>query len=262
MGYLGAKSASGAFQAIVAAMPPHDTYIETHLGTGAVMRAKPQAARSIGIDLDPAAIAAFEPTYPVDLYAGDCLAFLESFDFAAAGRVFIYHDPPYLLSTRTSRRRYRCDYTEQDHARLLDGCRQLPALQMFSGYPSAFYDERLEGWRTLEFQVMTRGGPRTEKLWMNYPASAHWSTFAGRNFTDRQRIKRKAARWAGNYRALPPGERLAILAALLEAESARPGPIDAAGDEDLIDAADSGAGAIDGPGLASSHRRRRPGRPA
>jgi hypothetical protein len=33
-------------------MPPHDTYIETHLGSGAVMFHKPLAARTIGIDVD------------------------------------------------------------------------------------------------------------------------------------------------------------------------------------------------------------------
>ncbi len=35
-----------------AMMPPHDTYIETHLGGGAIMKRKPPALRNIGIDLD------------------------------------------------------------------------------------------------------------------------------------------------------------------------------------------------------------------
>lgn len=237
---------------------------EIHLGCKVP---SPAQSRSIGIDRDPAVLAAFDPTYAVELVEGDCLAFLQAFNFAEAGRVFIYHDPPYLLSTRTSRRRYRCDYTEADHLRLLAGCRDLPALQMISGYPSQLYDEQLLGWRTIEFQVMTRGGPRTEKLWMNYAATAYWSTFAGRNFTDRQRIKRKATRWADHYRRLPPGERLAVLAALLEVEAAgideadqAAGTIDArvsvVDREDLIDASDHG-------GLgASSHRRGRLVRPA
>lgn len=94
---------------------------------------------------------------------------------------------------------------------------------MLSGYPSALYGAMLADWRVIEFQAMTRGGPRTECVWMNYPPSrAHWATFAGRNFVERQRIKRKAARWAARYRELPAGERVSILAALLEAEGARP----------------------------------------
>jgi hypothetical protein len=36
------------------------------------------------------------------------------------------------------------------------------------GLPSV-YDNALPGWRSKEFQAMTRGGVRTEKIWMNYP---------------------------------------------------------------------------------------------
>jgi site-specific DNA-adenine methylase len=52
LGYLGSKSVSGAYQAIIASMPPHDVYIEAFLGSGAIMRRKPVAISSIGIDLD------------------------------------------------------------------------------------------------------------------------------------------------------------------------------------------------------------------
>jgi len=36
------------------------------------------------------------------------------------GRELLYCDPPYLLHTRTSKRRYRYEYTEADHVRLLE----------------------------------------------------------------------------------------------------------------------------------------------
>jgi hypothetical protein len=36
----------------------------------------------------------------------------------------------------------------------------------------------------------------------------------GVNFTDRQRIKRKAERWAAKFAALPPVERIAVLKAM------------------------------------------------
>ena len=222
MSYLGSKAASGAYQAIIASMPPHDTYIETHLGSGAVMKRKPLAARTIGIDLDETAISAFVGTAGVELHQGDAVAFLRKFDCQAAGRVLIYADPPYLHSTRTSRTRYRCEYSEADHVELLHELEKQSlagAAVMLSGYPSDLYDGLLSNWRTMEFQVMTRGGPRTEKLWMNFDANAtHWASYAGANFTDRQRIKRKAQRWADSYRELPVAERLAVLAALLECE--------------------------------------------
>ena len=38
--YFGSKATSGLCQPIIALMPPHDTYIETHLGGGAIMQAQ------------------------------------------------------------------------------------------------------------------------------------------------------------------------------------------------------------------------------
>jgi DNA adenine methylase len=229
MSYLGAKSGSGVFQAVISQMPPHDCYIETHLGTGAVLRAKPPATRSIAIEIDPDTLAAYPPPAGVEVIQGDALAFLKGFDVAAAGRVLVYFDPPYLPATRTSTKRYRFDLDEAGHLETLAVARDLAdrgAAVMVSGYPSDLYDRELAGWRRITFQAMTRGGVRTEALWLSFPAGAvAWSTFAGRNFTDRQRIKRKAARWAANYAAVPPAERLAILAAILDVEgqvSSRP----------------------------------------
>ncbi len=149
-------------------------------------------------------------------------------DFFAAlkwknfGRVLVYADPPYVRATRTSAKRYRHDYTDDDHRRLIACLRGLPAAVMLSGYPSALYDELVGDWRSIEMQAMTRGGVRTEKVWMNFPEGpAHWASFAGRDRTDRQRIKRKAERWRRMYRELPAGERQAVLAALLAEEGSR-----------------------------------------
>ena len=47
--YFGSKATSGLCQPIIAMMPPHDTYIESHLGGGAIMKRKPPAQRNIGI---------------------------------------------------------------------------------------------------------------------------------------------------------------------------------------------------------------------
>jgi site-specific DNA-adenine methylase len=229
MGYLGSKGGSGVFQAVIAAMPPHDVYIETHLGSGVVMRAKPPAARSIGVDIDRAAIDLFwralicelgpDAIQRVETTCDDAVDFFERFDFAAAGRVLVYADPPYVLSSRTAAAKHHYgafDYTDDDHRRLIACLRQLPCAVMISSYPSALYDELLGDWRVIRFQAMTRGGPRTEELRLNFPAGeVQWARFAGRTFGERQRIKRKAARWARMYRQLPAGERLAVLAALL-----------------------------------------------
>ena len=222
MSYLGSKAASGTVQAIIALMPPHDTYIELFAGSGTVLLRKPPAARSYAVDLDPRPLASIRAARPdVECRVADAFGFLDSFDYANAGRTLIYANPPYLPSTRTSSKRYKHDLTEVDHRALLLRLLLAPASVIISGYPSSLYDYLLSSWATVEFQAMTRGGPRTETLWFNFSltGAVHWSSFAGSDFTDRQRIKRKAARWAENYRALPAGERLAVLSAILEVDA-------------------------------------------
>lgn len=216
--YFGSKATSGLCQAIIALMPPHDTYIETHLGGGAIMQRKAPARRNIGIDLNERALARFACEYPVELVHGCAHRFLADFDYR--GRELIYCDPPYLHATRNSGRRYRFEYEESDHIALLQLLKTLPCLVILSGYPSGLYDESLADWRSLELQVMNQGGVRTEKVWFNFsPERVHWARYAGRNHTDRQRIKRKAENWERRYRALPPGERLAVLSALMAVEA-------------------------------------------
>ena len=217
MGYFGSKATSGLCQAIIAMMPPHDTYIESHLGGGAIMKRKPPALRNIGIDLDPQAIANFKCSYPVELINGCAHGLLADYDYQ--GSELIYSDPPYLMCSRSSGRRYRFDYDEQDHVQLLEVLKRLPCQVIVSGYPSAFYDELLVGWRSVELQVMNQGGVRTEKLWFNFSVDrVYWASYAGKNFTDRQRVKRKAANWGKRYQALPRAERLAVLAAMMAVE--------------------------------------------
>jgi len=177
MGYLGSKGASGAYQAIISQMPPHDTYIETHLGSGTVMLRKPPAQRTIGLDIDPETVETFCQSNPGFLDAlgnslfiqvADAVKTLTNASFENYGRTLIYADPPYLPATRTSRNRYRFEYTPDDHRGLIATLKNVSADVIISGYPSKLYDELLCGWRTVEFQVMTRGEPRTEKREMQF----------------------------------------------------------------------------------------------
>lgn len=218
MGYFGSKATSGLCQPIIALMPPHDTYIETHLGGGAIMKRKPPALRNIGIDLNQRALEKFQCAYPVELVRGCAHRFLAEYDYR--GRELVYCDPPYLQETRTSERRYRFDYEERDHIELLSVLKKLPCHVILSGYPSSLYDEGLTDWRSMELQVMNQAGVRTEKVWFNFtPDRVHWARYAGKNHTERQCIKRKAESWGRRYRALPPAQRLAVLSALMAVEA-------------------------------------------
>ena len=216
--YFGSKATSGLCQALIAMMPPHSVYIETHLGGGAIMKRKPPALRNIGIDRDARALGAFACDYPVRLVNDCCHRFLARFPFD--GSELVYSDPPYLHRTRKSARRYRHDYEDEDHEALLELLKRLPCAAMVSGYPSALYDDRLGGWRSVSLQAMNRAGVVTEKVWFNFkPDRLHWARYAGRNFTHRQSVKRKAENWGRRYRSMPVAERLAVLAALMAVEA-------------------------------------------
>ena len=216
--YFGSKATSGLCQPIIAMMPPHDTYIETHLGGGAIMKRKQPALNNIGIDLNQRTLSKFDCHYPVTLVNGCAHDFLAHYHYQ--GNELVYCDPPYLLQTRSSNRRYRFDYRERDHIALLELLKTLSCHVILSGYASSLYDRLLKGWNITELQVMNQAGVRTEKLWFNFTIDrVHWASYAGKNFTDRQRIKRKAQRWGKNYQAMPKAERLAVLAAIMGVEA-------------------------------------------
>jgi hypothetical protein len=99
-------------------MPPHDTYIETHLGGGAIMSRKLPALKKVH---------------------GCAHQFLSKYDFH--DRELVYCVPTYLLYTLTSSRRYRFDY--ENHIALLEILKSLPCSVMISGYPSPLYDDFL-----------------------------------------------------------------------------------------------------------------------
>ncbi len=50
-----------------------------------------------------------------------------------------------MQGTHRSDGRYRHDYSDADHAALLELLKRLPCQVMGSGHPSALYDEMLEG---------------------------------------------------------------------------------------------------------------------
>lgn len=213
MRYPGGKG--GCFRHIVNLMPPHDVYIETHLGGGNVLERKKPAAHSIGIDIDPAVIARWEQRdIEVSLLCMDAVEYLRDYRFT--GRELVYSDPPYLVETRRSKRPlYNFSYTEAQHCELLGVLTALPCAVMLSGYRSGLYTEVLEGmqgWRCVEFESATRGGKAIECLWMNFvPGPLHDTSYVGDDFRERERIKRKRKRWRARLERMSPAERQAII---------------------------------------------------
>jgi hypothetical protein len=182
------------------------------------MRWKRPARRSIGLDLDPAIIEAWQGVEVPGLtvQCGDAVRFLSRYSFT--GSELVYLDPPYLMETRSHKGKlYRFEMTEGHHRELLAVIKKIPARVIVSGYWSRLYGDELKGWRTVSFPAVKRSGEvATEWLWMNYsePLELHDYSFLGADFRERERIKRKRQRWEKKLRAMPALERYAILTAL------------------------------------------------
>jgi DNA adenine methylase len=209
MRYHGGKGK--AFQKIINLMPVHRVYIETHLGGGAVLRNKLPVEVNIGVDVDPAVIYRWQGAPPhFDIVCADALRFLQSRKLSAD--TLVYSDPPYPAETRRSSRRYRCDYTLEDHRALLEYLRALPCNVMVSSYPNSLYEENLRGWNAITFQGTSHTGRRTEVLWMNFRAGIVGDyRFLGISFRQRQQIKRLRTRWSQRFGKLSKPVRQALL---------------------------------------------------
>lgn len=96
---------------------------------------------------------------------------------------FIYADPPYHHSTRTSAR-YNVDMDNATQEKFIDECINAKCKILISGYDCEAY-KRLEenGFKKITFIVHTMSGDhktkkdKTECLWMNYDVSAEEDLF-------------------------------------------------------------------------------------
>ncbi|WP_026295480.1 DNA adenine methylase [Methylophilus methylotrophus] len=210
MRYDGGKGVS--FPHIINLIPPHRRYIETHLGGGAVMRHKRPAISQIGIDLDSKVIETWSQNFPhyCDIIHGDAVSHLEFMSLDAD--TVVYADPPYMTETRRRTRVYRCDYTEQDHVRLLECLTSLPCKVILSGYPSKLYEKYLANWSVYRFEAKTHVGIREEWVWFNYkkPSVLHDDRYLGSDFRERELIKRRQDRLRDRISKLSESEKSSL----------------------------------------------------
>lgn len=217
--FVGAKRGAGVWQRIISEMPPHRRFIDAFLGTGEITLRKKPAASTIAIDDDPRApgFVRCEGVPGLTCVRGDARSVLPKLELGYMD--LVYADPPYLGSTRSCHRRYyRCElFTDREHAKLLTLLRSLPCMVMLSGYYSKLYERHLRDWRVLEIPTVDRRGRRRiEMLWCNFPETdqRHDPAHVGTNFRERERIKRKVARWVRMLREMPSHERAAVIAAI------------------------------------------------
>lgn len=215
MNYPGGKG--GVFRKLINLMPPHEVYIETHLGAGAIMRKKRPAKINIGIEKDPDVVNLWniEPQRHFKLICDDAIQYLKRYQFI--GNELVYCDPPYLRSTRKKNEKlYRYDSNYDEHMELLCLLKSLPCMVMISGYKSTLYSEMLSSWNSYSYQAACHHGIAIEWVWMNYstPVELHDYRYLGDTFRDRERIKRRTKRWVSRLQSIPILERQALLHAL------------------------------------------------
>lgn len=228
MSYPGSKTAAGVAEQIISQMPRHQVYVEAFAGQASILRRKLPARSSLAIDVDRQSCAWIRKTRDkpdgTTVICDDAVRQIWELSEQADETWLLYCDPPYLASVRT-RRLYRHEFdTPEQHAALLEALLAWPGLALVSGYHSAQYNRTLRSWRKHSYTTSTRGGPRQEFLWMNFPAGLplHDTRFVGDGFRERERIKRKRARWIHRLKTMPSAERQVIAEAFEVNKTAGP----------------------------------------
>lgn len=86
----------------------------------------------------------------------------------------IYLDPPYLHSTRKSKRAYTHEMSDQDHERLLRATLECRGKVIISGYDSTLYRDILKSWNMKTHSIVNHSSQKsfksrkTECLWKNF----------------------------------------------------------------------------------------------
>lgn len=233
--YPGGKNAESTAAWIIRHFPPHSLYVEAFAGSAGIARRKIPALKTVLIDADPVPVKwlrrhARRLVPGATVIHGDAVPWLKQNVDRLPPDALVYLDPPYLLKRQRGKRivetvneqPYNVRFTREQHAQLLDIADRAECFIVISGYESELYAERLHRpkWRCSTRTVPTRwGGPAVEHLWHNFDpveakANATWEN-PGLNYRERERIKRKAARWQQRIAAMPAWERSAILAAVL-----------------------------------------------
>ncbi|MCP4178122.1 MAG: hypothetical protein GY756_10175 [bacterium] len=128
---------------------------------------------------------------------------------------FIFADPPYLFSTRLSKKPiYKHEFDIPEHEVFLDYMISLNCRILITHPYSALYAKKLENWSFVPFQYQSRGGLFKDGIWFNFaPGNVALVNYSclGHNNIKRQQIKRKRLRFVNKFNALSFHEKQAII---------------------------------------------------
>lgn len=243
--YFGGKEGSGVYQAIINQIPPHWLYAELFVGNGAIYRRKKAATMSILADLDTEVVEQWEALgvdnreyfdmmclsiHPggTNIYNQSAIEILSQTDYVDGFEigyeldmegVFIYLDPPYPFSVRKDQTPvYKYEMTDAQHLALLEVISSYKkAMIMISSYPNQMYDDALANWRHKDFTGVTRQGPVTERIWMNYaePTKLHDYSYYGKDYRERWNVTKSVRNIVNKFKKMSPLMRNVVLEAVI-----------------------------------------------
>lgn len=238
--YPGGKSGAGIYQRLINQIPRHRILISAFAGHCGIVRNIKPAEHTIVIDKDPDVCQWWNDWCrspkgrALEIHNCDSIEWLRFRfglteysdpryrDAADEPEIFLFADPPYVLSERSHGKQYAHELCDDGHRRLLEALTQIPATSadlsaaiMVCGYASPLYSP-LKRWRSIDHRVPTRGGLQDERIWMNYPEtdSLHDFRYIGDTRRQRERIRRRQINWRKQLDAMDARERLAMLEVL------------------------------------------------
>lgn len=216
--YTGNKAIDGVYHKIINEIPEFSRFLELFAGSAAIAKLLCSPSDVVFInDVDVKASNNLD-YYIVSnelkkwhSYNFDVFAFLEKCPLYEED--FIFFDPPYLHSTRTDKKLYTHEFSDDDHVKLLSTVLDKDCKIMIIHPKCDLYDNTLKDWRKVEIKIRYNRKTSIECLYMNYPppTKLHNPQYTGKDSWDRQRIKRKADRWVNRLQQLPELEREFIL---------------------------------------------------
>lgn len=219
-GYPGNKDFSNVIHFLVNRLPKSKRYFSLFYGAGGLEQSiYTRDAKFICAEINPDN-KKFENSPLATIEYSDYKDLIEDNVFTSED--FVFADPPYIFSTRsTGKKYYKYEFTIPEHIEFLNYMISLPCKIMITHPEHDLYNKMLLGWRREDLNYMTRNGWFKDSIWMNYdPGAIELLNYEclGRDFTDRQRIKRQRKNVIQKFKAFDPHIRNAIVKELKNEE--------------------------------------------
>lgn len=211
--YTGNKDFSNVIHFLINRLPKSERYFSLFFGGGGLEKsAYTAAALFICAEKNPAC-KQFEVPGVATIEYNDYQDLIEDNVFTRSD--FIFADPPYMFSSRTTGRKYyKYEFSHQDHITFLEHIQNLDANIMITHPECDLYDGELYGWSKEPFNYMTRRGMFKDCVYKNFQAAdielLNYDCL-GEDFTDRQRIKRQRQNIVNKFAGLDNHVRAAIV---------------------------------------------------